>query len=181
MTPGNETAAPMVERGYQVRFLVWLALIFAGGAGLLFLALFLFFSRPLEGGYGEVFAALYNLPSFLFPVIVTSVAAFVLIVSGAVVVACVFALHKVAGPLYRMERMLEEFVSGSPIRAVFFRDGDQIAPMAGVFNGFVASLRAKRQAISASLDRAEAVMPSEKAAARRRALDEVEAALSNFR
>jgi hypothetical protein len=47
-----------------------------------------------------------------------------------IIVVGLYMTHKVAGPLYRLEMMLDEAESGTPPAEVRFRDGDQLLPLA---------------------------------------------------
>lgn len=173
-----------VDGGYRMRFLLKLSLIVALGTLMLFGTLFAVFSRPLAGDYGDTYAALQQLATFLFPIIAFSVLFYTLLVCGATAVLCVYALHKVAGPLYRMERVLDNYQSGEPIRPVFFRDGDQGAGMADAFNHFVMRLREERNDWLGRMDRAEKAFPAGSPAARgemARALAEIASRTETFR
>jgi len=46
--------------------------------------------------------------------------------------------HRIAGPIYRFRRALEDHVSGGPLKAVSLRDGDLMGDFQGTFNEFVA-------------------------------------------
>lgn len=146
---------PMFERGYRLRFIVRLCLAFAAGAVALYAIFYFVLSRPLTGDYSGVFHALRNLSVFLRPVIAVAVLVYVLLVCGAIAAVCVYGLHKVAGPLYRMERVMEEIRNGSPTRTVSFREGDQIEPLARAFNGWIGKLRQDRNRWTAAMEDAE--------------------------
>lgn len=172
------------ERRFQAKFLVRLALLFALGTSFLFLVLFIIFSRSLAGEFSGVFHALRHFAEFLFPIVAVSVLAYVLLVCGAVVILGVFALHKVAGPIYRMERALEGVLAGDPVRPVFFRQGDQAHPLAAEFNAFVAVLREDRKRWAAVLEHADRLCLQDQAtclAEREEALAELESLLSKYR
>jgi hypothetical protein len=158
----------ITEGGYGTRFLVKLALTVALGFTMVFGTLYLLFSRPLEGGYGSAYAALQNLtqPWLLLPIVGLPVLVYALVVCVVTVVLCVYAIHKVAGPLYRMDRVVDNYISGDPIRAVFFRQGDQGAVLADVFNAFVARLREDRTGCQELMARAESDFARDPAAAR---------------
>jgi methyl-accepting chemotaxis protein len=180
-SPANGEVA---GRGYQVRFLLSLSFIFAFGALLLFAVLFLFFSRPLEGSYSSVFFALRNLTEFAFPIVSFSALVYVLLVCGATAVLCVYTLHKVAGPLYRMARVTESYIAGDAVRRVSFREGDQATVLATAFNALLARLREDRTAWASAIDRAEEALRSDPAAGRREmetAAGEILSGLSRFR
>jgi len=136
---------PLFEEGYRLRFILRLCLAFAAGTAALYAIFYFLLSRPLTGDYAGVFHALRNLSVFLRPVIAISVLVYVLLVCGAISALCVYGLHKVAGPLYRMERVMEEIREGTPTRTVSFREGDQIEPLARAFNGWIGKLRQDRQ------------------------------------
>lgn len=144
-TPVPSPSEPLFLEGYRLRFILRLCLAFAAGAAALYAIFYLVLARPLIGDYGGVFHALRNLSVFLRPVIALSVLVYVLLVCGAIAALCVYSLHKVAGPLYRMERVMEEIREGTPTRTVSFRDGDQIEPLARAFNGWIGKLRQDRQ------------------------------------
>lgn len=46
--------------------------------------------------------------------------------------------HRIAGPIYRFRRALEDHISGGPLKAVKLRDGDLMGDFQGTFNEFVA-------------------------------------------
>jgi hypothetical protein len=152
LPPIQET---MFERGYRFRFILRLCLAFAGGGAALYAIFYLVLARPLTGDYSGVFHALRNLSVFLRPVIALSILIYVLLVCGAIGALCVYGLHKVAGPLYRMERVMEEIRGGTPTRVVSFREGDQIEPLARAINGWIGRLRQDRQGWMSTLMDAE--------------------------
>jgi hypothetical protein len=153
-------------RGYLFRFLLQLCAVFAFGALLLFAALFFFFSRPIQGDYSSVFFALRHLTEFSLPMVSFSALVYVLLVCGATAVVCIYAIHKVAGPLYRMARVIENYLADEPIRPVSFRKGDQATVLATSFNGFLGRLREDRQEWLGIMERAEEVCRKEPGACR---------------
>ena len=183
-TPTPSPPEPLFEEGYRLRFILRLCLAFAGGAAALYGIYYLVLSRPLTGDYAGVFHALRNLSVFLRPVIAVSVLVYVLLVCGAIAALCVYGLHKVAGPLYRMERVMEEIREGTPTRTVSFREGDQIEPLGRAFNGWIGKLRKDRQRWIAAMEEAEWESLQDDATCRarmERALREIEADMSRYR
>jgi hypothetical protein len=185
---GTQAGKPIriTEEGYGVRFLLKLAVTVAAGLTLIFGTLYLLFSRPLQGGYGSAYAALNSLtePWLLLPIVGLPVLVYALLVCIVTAVLCVYALHKVAGPLYRMDRIVDVYVSGEPVRAVFFRQGDQAAVLADTFNAFVARLREERKGWQDLLAGAEHAGGSDAAAQRakvREAAAEIGKRLSKYR
>jgi hypothetical protein len=145
----------LIHRRYVFGLLLRLCITFAGGTGILFIILYFALSRPLPGDYAEVFHALRNLSPFLRPILAVSVLVYALLACGSTSALCVYILHKVAGPLYRMELVLEQYRSGAHTRTVSFRNGDQIEVLAQEFNLWIGTLRHDRQRWLATMKDAE--------------------------
>ena len=154
---GPEAAGdvPLIHRRYVIGLLLRLFVNFAGGVGILFVILYFALSRPLPGDYAEVFHALRNLPPFLRAILSVSVLLYALLACGSTSALCVYILHKVAGPLYRMELVLDQYRSGAPTRTVSFRHDDQIQALAHAFNLWIGTLRRDRQRWLATMKEAE--------------------------
>lgn len=182
--PARGTAAPLLEPAYRYRFLVGLSIVSALGTLLLYLMLLAAFSRQISGDYAAAFHALRHFAGFLGPVIALSVLVYVLLVCAAVAVLSAYALRKVAGPIYRMERALEGCVAGDPVKPVFFRHGDQAQRVGASFNGFLGTLREDRKRWTGVLEHAERLCLQDQATCRAEmetALTELEALLSKYR
>jgi len=148
-------AQSVAEAGYTARIAMQLLLVIGAGGALLYVAFYLIFIRPLPGTYSGVYFALRNLSAFLAPILAFSMLAYVLVLSVAIALISSYAMHKIAGPLYRMERALENYESGHGVKAVFLREGDQLVPLARSYNEFVTRLRDDRKEWLAAMEHAE--------------------------
>ncbi len=170
--------------GYRLRFLFRLYVISAAGAGVLFALLYFALAHPLPESYQGAFHALRGMAGYLRTLLITSVLAYALLVFGSVAGLCIYWLHKVAGPLYRMERVIEGYRSGLPTRTLSFRSGDQIEPLAEAFNGWVWALRQDRQRWLAAIEEAERFCLQDEATCRahmKNALQMIAGGLSRYR
>ena len=147
--------SPLIHRRYVFGLLLRLGVNFAGGVGILFAILYFALSRPLPGNYEGVFLALRNLSPFLRPILAVSVLVYALLACGSTAALCVYILHKVAGPLYRMELVMDQYRSGASTRTVSFRNDDQIQPLAKAFNLWIGTLRHDRHRWLATMKDAE--------------------------
>ncbi len=173
-----------VSAAFLKRFISALLLIDAVGAALLIIALYAVLSRPIAGDYAAVFLALRGHVASLRPLVAFAALAYVVIVGVATAFLCVTALQKIAGPLYRMERLIERYVDGEAIRPAFFREADQVKALATAFNGFVARLREDRQKWLAAMAQAERLCLQDRATCRvemEKALAEVEVLMAKYR
>ncbi len=173
-----------VAASFKRRFLTALVLIDAVGAGLLYLALYAALSRPIPGDYHAVFLGLRSQASYFLPIVTLSGLAYVFVVGTATAVLCVTALQKIAGPLYRMERLMESYLAADPVKPVFFREGDQIKVLAGSFNAFIGRLREDRQKWLSTMEHAERLCLQDRATCRRemeKALTDIELLMAKYR
>lgn len=175
--------APLAAE-FKKRFILLMTFIHVFGGVFLFLALFIILSRPFPGDYAVVFLALRHLPDFLVPVLTYAGLACILLVSMATTVLCIYTLHKIAGPLYRMERVIESYLAGEAVKPAFFRDGDQVKALASSFNGFIGRLREDRQKWLGIMGHAERLCFQDRATCRsemEKALAELEILLAKYR
>ena len=164
--PGAGADGPLVGRRYIFGLLLRLFVNFAGGTGILFAILHFALSRPLPADYAELHHALRNLSPFLQPVLAVSVLVYALVACGSTSALCVYILHKVAGPLYRMGLVLDQYRSGAPTGTVSFRHADQIQALAHAFNLWIGTLRRDRQQWLATMAEAERLCLQDEATCR---------------
>ncbi len=180
--PGTE--APVFRRSFLNRFLATLLIVLAAGAAAQFFAFRVVLTRRLPETFSAIHHALRNLSALLAPMLAFSTLAYVLLMGVAAAFLCVFAFHRVAGPVYRIESALDNLGSGEPVKAVFLREGDQLAPLGTAFNSFVARLRRDRQEWLEVLEHAERLClrdPASCRAGKEEALGRLSAYLSRYR
>jgi len=173
----------MTKTGYRSRFLFRLYLISAAGAAILFAILYFALAQPLPENYEGTFLMLRSMAVHLRATLITSVLAYAFLVFGSLGGLCVYWLHKVAGPLYRMERVIEGYRSGLPTRSVSFRIDDQIEPLAEAFNDWIGTLRQDRQRWVAAMEESERLLLQDEATRRshmKEALGKIEVGLSRY-
>lgn len=172
------------DGAFRGRFLLpWL--VFSGLATLLlFLFYYRLFSSPFTGGYGAVFHALRQIGEILLPVVALSILAYVLLVGGGAALLCINLLHKIAGPIFRLERVLGGFSEGDAVKPFFLRHGDLVPRIALSFNEFVDQLREDRRRCVAVMESAERLRLQDRETCRagmEKALAELETLLSRYR
>ena len=166
------------------RFLLsWLA-VSGLGTLFLFLVFYQFFSSPLTGGYRSVFYTLRHLAESLASVVALSMLAYVLLVGGAAGLLCISLLYKIAGPIYGLEKALENCLDGEPVKPFFVRHGDLVPELGAAFNGFVGRLREDRQRWIRMMENADRLCLQDRETCRserEKALAELEILLSRYR
>jgi len=175
---------PAEGRAFWGRFLLfWFA---SSGLGtlLLFLYLYVYFTTPLPDGYAAVFYALRHLVETMLPVVALSILVYVLFLSGAAAWLCIHLLHKIAGPMFGLEKVLGTYIDGAPVRPFFMRHGDLVPELISAFNGFVSRLREERQKWAGVMENAERLTLQDREMRRtemEKALAELATLLSRYR
>lgn len=149
-----------------------------GLAGLVFLRWV--FWRDLGAEYAQSFYTLKSMSTYLVPTIALSFLIVLLIASLAVFVVAVFASHKLAGPIFRLQRVGEHLDKWILIGKVHLRQGDWLTTVAANINAWVEVRKAGFTSVHKEMEEAHELMGHIKKAAghgdyagARRMLDEL--------
>lgn len=145
----------LVERTFKLEFGLRLCLLTA--AGMLAVTLFLYYatSKDLGDSYGHAIYLINDLKIRIFPLFFASFySVFILVVvTAAIAVISVLYSHRIAGPLFRIERNLDLIGSGDLTVNTRFRKTDQLFVLADELNAMVRSLNHTARKAGDSLDR----------------------------
>lgn len=92
------------------------------------------FSRELGTEYASAFYTIKGLLAFLLPSLLFCALAVLLVASVAVFLVAVFASHKVAGPLFRLQRVAGHLQQRVLVGHIHLRTADQGKPVARALN-----------------------------------------------
>lgn len=95
------------------------------------------FFRELGREFGPAFYTLKSMLDFLIPCLVFSLLAVLLVASVAVFLVALFASHKVAGPLFRLQRVADHLGRRVLVGRIHLRAGDQGHLLASEINRWV--------------------------------------------
>jgi len=88
---------------------------------------------------------------FMLPAVLLSSAVMILMIGIATIAITLFTSHRIAGPLYRIEKDIDEITSGN-LNIVFnLRHGDEIKPIAASLNLMAGSLKEKILAVKQAI------------------------------
>ena len=147
-----------IKRKVQLRlFFKVLSVVFLGLV--LSSAIFFYLSNQEVGEtYRHFHIQARNFLDFLLPGIVI---AFLVGLVVAVVIALFFP-HKIAGPLYRIERDLKDKIGEGELNVKFtVRDGDEMGELAEALNAMVEKLRSKIERLQDAVEELSALSESQ--------------------
>ena len=132
---------------YPLGFLARTAALLALSCALGLLILWWIFSQDLGPDYAPAFYTIKNLIDFLVPALVFSGMAVLLVASATVFVVAVFASHKIAGPLFRLQRVAGYLGRRTLVGRIHLRSADQGKAVAGTINAWVARRKERLAAL----------------------------------
>lgn len=144
----------LLQRAFNLRFGLKLCLVtLLGGAGVLSL-LYLSLSANVGGSYAHAIYTIYDLKLRIVPLIFASSYSMLVLAAVTIAVAAisVFYSHKIAGPIFRLERNMEQIGSGDLTVATRFRGGDQLSLLADDLNSMVRSLNHTARSATEALE-----------------------------
>ncbi|MDD5166302.1 MAG: methyl-accepting chemotaxis protein [Candidatus Omnitrophica bacterium] len=131
----------LIEKEFQTKFILKFCALVAAG-GLLFIGiLYLLLMQSTTVSIVDSRVAVRTTADFILPILVQTVVIVTVIVSLATIAVTLFISHKIAGPLYRFKKVLQELESGDFTSDFRLRHMDQLQELAGVFNSMVKKIR----------------------------------------
>jgi len=132
----------LLERAFKIRFGLKLCLFTLIGSSAVVGLLHLSLARDVGGSYGEAIYTIHDLKVRMLPLMFASSYSVLILalVTAAIAVISVLFSHRIAGPLYRLEKNLEAISSGDLTVNTRFRGDDQLSALAGEVNAMVRSL-----------------------------------------
>ena len=114
---------------------------------------------------------------FILPAILLSSAIVIVFIGFAMVIVTLFTSHRVAGPLYRMEKDIKEVASGNLTKTFRVRQNDELKTLATSLDEMTKDLRAEINSIKRVLTELESTVTSERAKVK---LDKMKRILDKF-
>ncbi len=141
-----------VKRERQLRLLLKILSIVTIGIGIMGLIFYFYSNREIGQTYRQFHVTARNFLDYLLPaVIISLVLGFV-----ASIAITIFFPHKIAGPLYRIERDLREKVGEGDLSVRFIlRKGDEVQDLADAINTTLEKLGAKIEGVNNAVERIE--------------------------
>ena len=141
----------MTFKNFEFKFIMKFILIALVGIGIQALVLYFTFPKSETKQYGEAIELFSNADSVLRSSMLTAFIVESIILPILVVLAAVFASHKIAGPLFRIHKSLDEPVTNMTITPIKLRTGDQLQDTAISFNKMLEGISDKITAISSAV------------------------------
>lgn len=132
-----------IEKSFQVRFILkFCILVVCGGL----LTIGLLYATGMNSTTVSIVNSRVVVKStgdFLLPILIQTFLVVIVLVGAAAILVTLFVSHKIAGPLYRLKKAMEQLSEGDFKAEVKLRQQDQLKDLADTFNTMVRKLKAK--------------------------------------
>ncbi len=142
-----------VKTSFILRNMAILSMIVLCACFVTYMVLYSMLSKELATNFRAAFYQLKSTYDALNMVVLLGVTLYSIITWTFILAVSLFATHKVAGPLYRLELAIGDGKKGVLRTDLKFREGDQIAPLAEAKNGLFVHLKEKEDRFAALRER----------------------------
>ncbi len=141
-----------IKRKMQIRLFINCMLISVVAIGLMAVIFYFYSNREIGESYRQFHVQARNFLDYLLPAVLGAI---VLGVIASILIA-VFFPHKIAGPLYRIERDLKDRIGNGDLTVRFnLRKGDEVGDLAAALNETLEKLSSRIEYIKAPLEELE--------------------------
>jgi len=137
-----------IQKGFQtnmiMKFVALLLVMAVTSSGILYL----FAGNRLEMSYYEAHSSIKSMWDILGPTVLATNLLSLVVISIATVYVIMFLSHKISGPLYKLEKNINEISDGNLNLHAHFRDGDQIQTVGIALGNMLTKLSAKIKVIN---------------------------------
>lgn len=161
-----------IKKGFQASFIVKFCLLLILACLIMSFVSYLFMGNTTTTSFENLRFTVKSTSDFMLPILISSGITAVVLVSVATIVIVLFISHRIAGPLYRLEKSLEELGGGDLTVDVHLRQADEIKALADTLNRTMKNLKGPIAASKAKAEELEAEVASLKDMLRKKGLSD---------
>lgn len=136
-----------IKKGFQARFILrFILVIFLGiivSSGIVYYLT----SKKIEEAYYRSHIKIASTGEIVYPILFTANIITVGIIIVITIIITLLISHKIAGPLYRIEKSIHEIGEGNLSFKIYLRAKDELITLAEIFNNMMAKLKGKIEKI----------------------------------
>ena len=129
-----------IKKEFQAKFILKFVLLVLMGSLISTGLLVLFSKGTLTASFQHSKLVITDTSSAIFHAIVYTNLVTLGLISLATIIVTLLVSHKIAGPMFRFEKDLEEIAGGNLTKKIYLRKDDQITEMAAALNKMIADL-----------------------------------------
>lgn len=142
----------MIEKNFESKFFLKYIVGIIASFGIILSAIYLVLPRnDVIHYYEAIYSFIKTGDALLKTFVIAGLINFTFIILLTTIIS-ILASHKIAGPIYRLEKKLENFADGDLTSKVYFRQYDPLKNIANTFNNAIGETAQRVKAIDAAAD-----------------------------
>jgi len=147
-----------IKRSFQRRFIIQFCLLMVLGCLAFGAGLYLYATRTLTTAFIDSKLRVMSTAQFLLPALAICTLAVAAALALLAAARLLFFSHRIAGPLYRLEKTAQAIGNGDLSAEVRLRRGDELQDFAHSMDGMAADLRALVREVHAQTQRLQEIL-----------------------
>jgi len=140
----------LIKKSFQIRFIIKFCLILIVASLIMGAIVYFYSGKTLTTAFVKSRLEIMSTRDFILPILIYSFLITIAAISILTIIVVLFISHKIAGPLYRMEKIFNEMGKGvfpSP-ESIRFREKDELKSLADAMRSMVGYLRGKIESLN---------------------------------
>ena len=129
-----------IDREFQTLFVLKFCSLVVMGAVISGLMVYMMSRATVTTIFENSRLTIKSTADFILPAVLLSGAVVIALIGLAAIIMTIFVSHKIAGPLYRLDKDVQEVASGNLNMVFRLRAGDEIKPLVTSLNNMVGAL-----------------------------------------
>jgi methyl-accepting chemotaxis protein len=151
-----------IDKKFQTKFMLRFSLIVIISSLLIIGFLFYFSQGSTTVAIEDTKVVVKGTADFILPLLIGVVLITTLLAAVSVLVLAMFSSHKIAGPLFRVQREIKEFAKGDLTRSFRIRGDDQLQELSNSLEDMGQSLRQNQGEIKENYQKFKEVFDKQK-------------------
>ena len=154
----NQRRQHYISGSFQRRFVLQFCALVIGGCVVFGMLLYVYASRTLTTAFVHSKLRVMSTADFLLPALGFSTVIVAMLVAIVAAARMVFLSHRIAGPLYRLEKTAAAIGNGDLSLQIRLRNGDELKALAKSMDGMVGDLHARVRQIREQTQRLQEIL-----------------------
>jgi methyl-accepting chemotaxis protein len=169
-----------IEKRFQRNFILKFCVLVMAGSFLSGVIIYLMSRSTVTTTFENCRLTIKSTWDFMLPAVLISSAVVIVFIGLATIAVTLFTSHRIAGPLYRMEKDIDEVASGNLKKVFRLRQGDELKALAENLDKMTRAIGDMVSGIKRSVSEIESNLETADKKILGNKLKELKAALSNF-
>ena len=137
----NKRRNYFIDKNFQVEFILKFCSLVIFGSIIFGMILYIFSSRTLTTSFENSRLVVKSTADYLLPTLVYGGIIVAIVTAVAATIVVLLMTHRIAGPMYRFEKYINEISGGELVSDLMIRKNDQFQRIVGAFNKMSHSLK----------------------------------------